>query len=61
MKAQERTGAQAGQGAVEDKKTNAVAEKRGQPMKKRKADVQEEPESREKEVEGWMPSSCTRP
>jgi hypothetical protein len=52
MKAQERTGAQARQGAVEGKKTNAVAVKRAQPMKKHKADVQEEPESQGKEDEG---------
>jgi hypothetical protein len=52
MKAQEKPGAQAGQGTVKDKKTNAVAEKRGPAAKKRKVDVKEEPKIQGEEDDG---------
>jgi hypothetical protein len=45
MKAQEKTGTQARQVTLKDKKTDAVAGKRGLPAKKRKLGVKEEPES----------------
>lgn len=45
MKAQEKAGTEGEQIAVKDKKTIAVAGKRGRPSKKRKVDIKEEPES----------------